>query len=470
MPAAGRPGQAEAISYLLAGAFVALAFGAELILSSIVGNVVRLGSFYPAVLASALLGVAPGVFALAASLFLAWYVLFPPSFSFALNNVEEVWELALFTISAALIIVVASAYRKAQAGRAAASQLFKAIQDISMEGVVIYRPLRDDAGAVADFEYRYANPAAIRFMSRSDPKRVVGGRLLERLPLARDNPHLFPRYLKVLETGETSEAEYELGGRWFCSNVAKLEDGLVVTVRDVSAQHYSDEIQKLLAQELHHRVKNMLATVISMTNFTARSSSSAGELKDKLLGRFQAMARAHELLVANSWTDALVGEVVCGTLEPHLQSNAHRFAITGPDVPVEPETALALNMALHELATNAIKYGALSAPDGQVIIEWRSDPERPSLVHLAWSEAGGPFVRKPSSKGFGTRLLEKAFAGQEGSGVRLNFAREGVRCEIIFMAKFARPAMSVGAPQASQMDPPALLPTPAELGLGSQGV
>ena len=434
--------QANAKAYFLAGGCVALAFGAELLLGTIIGDFVSLSSFYPAVLASALLGVGPGIFAAVLSLFLAWFVLLPPAFSLALEHAQELWQLILFTISAALIIAVASAYRKAQSARNDANELFKTVQDISTEGIVLYGAVRDEAGQVLDLEYRYANPAALGFMTKSDPKRVVGGRLLERLPLARDHPQLFPRYLKVLATGETSEAEYEVGGRWFQSSVAKLQDGLVVSVRDVSAKHRSDEVQKLLAQELHHRVKNMLATVVSMTNFTARDASSAAELKEKLLGRFHAMGRAHELLVASSWTDALVGEVVRGTLDPHLQSNAHRFVILGPEVAIEPDTALALNMALHELATNAVKYGALSAQHGQVEIRWAF--ERPFFLRLSWCETGGPPVDRPGSQGFGTRLLERAFASLEGGSVSLVFARAGVNCEIIFKAKPTEPGLSVG--------------------------
>jgi two-component sensor histidine kinase len=431
--------RADARAYMLATLCVVFAFGAELSLGKFIGDFAGLGSFYPAVLFSALLGFGPGIFAAVLSLSLAWFILLPPSLSFSLEHAEEALQLILFTISAALIIAIAGVYRKAQASRNTANELFKTVQDISTEGVVLYRAVRDEVGGVIDFEYRYANPAALGFMTRSDPKRVIGGRPLERLPLARDHPQLFPRYLKVLETGETSEAEYELGGRWFHSNVAKLQDGLVVTVRDVSAKHRSDEAQRLLAQELHHRVKNMLAAVISMTNSTARGATSSAELKEKLLGRFQAMDRAHGLLVAGSWSDALVGEVVRGTLDPHLQSNAHRFVIIGPELAIEPEIALALNMALHELATNAVKYGALSTQQGQVSITWALDPDQPSLLRLCWREKGGPPVDRPSSKGFGTRLLERAFASLEDGDVSLDFAKEGVTCEILFRVKPSQP-------------------------------
>jgi two-component sensor histidine kinase len=422
-------------AYLLAAACVALASSAEALSDRLIGGFVSFGFFYPAILVSALLGIGPGIFAMVISLLVAWFFFLPPVFSFAFETAKETRELVLFAICASLIITVARAYRRAQSSRNAANRLFKTVQDMSTEGVVLYRALRDEAGRVVDLEYEYANPAAIGFMSGSDPKRVIGARLLERLPMAREHPLLFPRYLKVLETGKSSEAEYELGGRWFHSNVAKLEDGLVVTVRDVSATHRSDEVQRLLAQELNHRVKNMLATVISMTSFTGKGASSATELKEKLLGRFQAMGRVHGLLVASSWTDASVGAVVHDTLDPYLQSDSQRFVIDGPEITITPETALALNMALHELATNAIKYGALSAQHGEIGICWALDAERPSLVHLTWRETGGPPISSSISQGFGTRLLEKVFAGSEGGAVKLDFAKDGAICEMCFGAK-----------------------------------
>jgi len=447
-------------TYLVAAGCVALAFLVELLCARPIGNFVSLGAFYPAVLVGALLGAGPGIFAALASLLLAWLILLPPAFTLASGDAQEVWQIVLFTLSTGLIIAVAGAFRKVQVTPNAANELFKTVQDISSEGLVIYRALRDASGRAIDLEYRYANPAALAFMTKSDPNRVVGGRLLERLPLAREHPQLFPRYLEVLETGNTSEAEYELGGRRFRSKVAKLQDGLVVTMRDVSAQHRSDEVQRLLAQELDHRVKNMLTTVISMTKLTANGASSVTELRDKLLGRFQAMGRAHELLVASSWTDAQVDEVVRGTLDPRLHSNADRFVIFGPEVAIEPETALALNMALHELATNAIKYGALSADRGQVEISWAQDAQSPSVIHLSWIERGGPPVEKPIGKGFGTRLLERAFASLEGSRVLLHHARSGVHCEIVFNAKHNLPGLSVSRIEMTNSDDPPLSSRP----------
>jgi two-component sensor histidine kinase len=314
-----------------------------------------------------------------------------------------------------------------------ADLLFRAVEEISLEGVVVYRALIDAEGRVRDFEYRYANPEARKIMLNRGSGEIVGTKLLDRLPLAREHPQLLPRYVRVFTTGETSESEYELGGRWFHSTAAKLGDGLVVTVQDVSIRRRAEEAQKLRLQELNHRVKNLLASVIAMANATERGVSSIAEFRDRLSARLIALSRAHSLLMAGAWTDAAVEDVVRNTLEPYLTADAARFRIDGPKITISPDAALALNMALHELATNAIKYGALSGEGGKIEIRWERDSDRPNFVLLTWTESDGPLVSEPNSGGFGTRLLQRAFAAIDGE-VKLHFLAGGVFCETRFPA------------------------------------
>ena len=278
---------------------------------------------------------------------------------------------------------------------------------------MVYRAALDRAGRVVDFEYRYANPAACAIM-RGRPTDIAGRMLLERLPEARDHPQLFPRYVRVFETGRTSEAEYELGGHWFHSTVAKLADGIVVTVQDVSERKRSEEAQKLLLAELNHRVRNLLASVIAMVSQAERGASSPADLRDKLSSRLHALSRAHHLLSAGAWSEAGVAEVVRSTLEPHLIADPLRFHIEGGAFKVTSDTALALNMALHELATNAVKYGALSGSRGKIAIRWFPDPDRRGFARMIWTESGGPPVSEPDRSGFGSRLLGRAFAASGG--------------------------------------------------------
>jgi two-component sensor histidine kinase/PAS domain-containing protein len=416
--------------YAIAAAAVLLAATGEFALASWVGRLGSFAVFYPAIVGGALLGAGPGALGLGLSLASAWYF---PTWTAAPAAPENSngLEFSIFGLSGAIVVLIISAYRRRRSAFNHASQLFKAVQDISLEGVVVYRALLDRNGEVRDFEYRYANPAACAIMMNPGSDDIVGAKLLERLPLAGEHPQLFPRYVRVFTTGKTSEAEYELGGRWFQSTAARLDDGLVVTVQDMSEKRRGEDMQRLLLQEMTHRVKNLLASVIAMANSTERGVASAAEFRDKLSARLQALSRAHDLLMAEAWTDAAVGDVVRSTLEPHLQTDAGRFSIDGPKFRVSSDAALALNMALHELATNAIKYGALSDQHGQIDIRWELDGDRPGFARLTWTESRGPPVTTPTNRGFGTRLLERAFAAADGE-VQLHFLSEGVFCEVRF--------------------------------------
>jgi two-component sensor histidine kinase/PAS domain-containing protein len=400
-----------------------------------------LALYMPAIVGSALLGLGPGVLALGVSALADWTL-----WRGGLASGEEVAELALFGVGSALTVAILGSNWRARAP--AADPLFKAVQDISIEGVVVYRAALDRAGRVVDFEYRYANPAACEIM-RGRPVDIAGAKLLERLPEARDHPQLFPRYARVFETGRTSEAEYELGGRWFHSTVARLRDGIVVTVQDVSARKREDEAQKLLLAELNHRVRNLLASVIAMVAQAERGASSAADFRDKLSSRLHALSRAHHLLSASAWSEAGVGDVVRSTLEPHLGADPTRFQIDGDAFKVTSDTALALNMALHELATNAVKYGALAGPQGRIAIRWCPDPDRPGFVRLIWREFGGPPVSEPERSGFGTRMLGRAFA-VSGGETEVRFLPDGVVCEMAFATLEASAAGASGASEAAK--------------------
>ena len=282
--------------------------------------------YMPAVAGGARFGLGPGVVAVMVSLLAYWLLR-------GGGQGGGLAEVALFGACSALTLGIVRSARPARGPEA--DPLFKAVQDISVEGVAVYRAALDPAGRVVDFEYRYANPAACAIM-RGRPTDIAGAMLLERLPEARDHPQLFPRYVRVFESGRTSEAEYELGGRWFHSTVAKLADGIVVTVQDVSERRRSDETQKLLLAELNHRVRNLLASVIAMVAQAERSASSPADLRDKLSSRLHALSRAHHLLSAGAWSEAGVADVVRSTLEPHLGADPMRIQIEGGGFKVRP--------------------------------------------------------------------------------------------------------------------------------------
>jgi two-component sensor histidine kinase len=193
--------------------------------------------------------------------------------------------------------------------------------------------------------------------------------------------------------------------------------------RDLSERKRAEELQGLLVNKLNHRVKTSLATVQSIASQTLRSATDLPSAQAALEARIGSLARAHDLLTDRSWSGADFGAVVTRALEPFA---ATRLKVSGPAVDVSPKHALALSMALHELATNAAKYGALSNASGCVQVSW--DVEAATL-RLAWI-SGGPEVAPPQRRGFGSRLLQDGLEREFASRTRLDYAPAGVRCEI----------------------------------------
>lgn len=194
----------------------------------------------------------------------------------------------------------------------------------------------------------------------------------------------------------------------------------------------AERMQKLLVDELNHRVKNTLTTVQSLASQTFRNAPDLPEALRKFQARLVAMARAHGLLTQEKWQNAELGEVVESVLEPFRAREKQRVHASGPPVRLAPQTALIMSMALHELATNAAKYGALSNDRGEVFIDWAGvEKNGKPLVRLIWRENGGPPVEAdPARKGFGSTLIQKALAGQLGGSARLEFRTDGVVCTL----------------------------------------
>lgn len=202
--------------------------------------------------------------------------------------------------------------------------------------------------------------------------------------------------------------------------------GIFVQGHDVTDHKRIERHQQLLVGELNHRVKNTLAVVQSLTHQSFHSSIPSEEAIRRFEGRLAALAAAHNLLTNRNWESATIGDIARAALGPFCP--ASRCEIRGPEVRVSPQTAVNLALALHELATNAAKYGALSNDKGVVSISWDVEDER---LQLTWSEEGGPAVARPERRGFGTRMIERTLAAEFGGTVSLEFRPEGVRCTVI---------------------------------------
>ncbi|HWX08010.1 MAG TPA: sensor histidine kinase, partial [Bradyrhizobium sp.] len=203
-----------------------------------------------------------------------------------------------------------------------------------------------------------------------------------------------------------------------------LLTGLAFAVRMATAIARGEMLHNLLIEELNHRVKNTLAILQSITTQTFRSASKAE--RDKFEGRLGALAEAHNLLSSEKWQGSDLHDVIDRVLQPYLVSNPERVRRFGPRVPLTPRLAVVLSMILHEIATNAAKYGALSNDTGTVALDWEVITESGPKLRLVWTEAGGPHVTAPVQRGFGSRLIERSARDQLGGDATVDFLPRGV--------------------------------------------
>ena len=190
-----------------------------------------------------------------------------------------------------------------------------------------------------------------------------------------------------------------------------------------------NSIRNSLTRELNHRVKNTLANVLSIATLTRRRATTLDEFADGLDGRIRALSATHDLLTQSDWGTTPIAAVVGAELAPYTRSEDGVLSMEGPPVELAPNDALSLGLALHELATNASKYGALSVTGGHVSIRWSLVSE--TLARIDWQERGGPEVPAKRPRGFGTDLIEKIVAHELRNPVELVFAAEGVRCRLM---------------------------------------
>ena len=173
---------------------------------------------------------------------------------------------------------------------------------------------------------------------------------------------------------------------------------------DAKQRETADKLQKLILEELHHRIKNTLATVSAIASQSLRAATSIEHGQHAIEGRLVALGRAHDLLLQARWANADFANTIRGATAPYDNEGAGRFSIAGPDIKITSGAVIALAMTLNELCTNTTKFGALSVPSGSVDIAWDIDEDMQRL-QLIWSERGGPSVSAPSRQSFGTRLI-----------------------------------------------------------------
>lgn len=256
-----------------------------------------------------------------------------------------------------------------------------------------------------------------------------------------DREPMWEKWTHCLETGEPYESRYRLRHhsgeyRWVLGRAAPLYDeaGRIVrwmgTCTDIHDMQKAEEHRKLLIGELNHRVKNTLAIVQSIAQQTFRPGLLSETACAAFEGRLAALAVAHNLLTREHWEKAALQTVATEALQAR-GLNRGRIRLAGPLVVLQPKQAVTIAMALHELCTNAVKYGALSNQTGTVTLSWDIECGSPSRLSMLWREAGGPPVEPPGRRGFGSRLIERALAYELDGEVNLDYRSDGVVCEII---------------------------------------
>jgi len=203
-----------------------------------------------------------------------------------------------------------------------------------------------------------------------------------------------------------------------------LAIGLGFAVRMATTIARGEMLHDLLIEELNHRVKNTLAILQAIAAQTFRSATRSE--REKFEGRLGALAEAHNLLSQEKWQGSGLADVIERVLQPYVLTNPERVKMFGPEVPLSPRLAVVLSMIVHEIATNAAKYGALSNDSGNVTVDWEILEEVPRKLRLIWTEAGGPSVVAPVQRGFGSRLIERSARDQLGGEATVDFLPRGV--------------------------------------------
>ncbi len=234
---------------------------------------------------------------------------------------------------------------------------------------------------------------------------------------------------------------------WWTYSYSPIDDetkpggvgGVLVVCNDVTERHRlvetlrTNEVHlKLLANELNHRVKNTLATVQAIANQTLQDGTSMREARSALTARLIALSKAHDVLTEEAWAGADLVDIVRSAVDTFAASDVARFRVTGPSVRLSPRSAVLFAMTLNELCTNAMKYGALSMPGGKIEISWQVEASNTgnAQLRLRWSESGGPPVKPPTRKGFGSRLIETALTAEFEGAVAVDYASSGLICNI----------------------------------------
>lgn len=313
-------------------------------------------------------------------------------------------------------------------------RLLRAAVEASGEAILITSADLDEPGP----RIEYANPAFTRMTGYAAHEAI--GRSPRFLQGPDTDRTALDRVWAALRAGEATQGEalnYRKDGstyvvEWLITPVCEADGRIthwVSAQRDVTERRAYEDRQSMLVRELHHRVKNTLATVQAVFNATARSGLSVAEFTRAFSGRVASLARTHALITEDEAQAAAFEGLLRAELQPYDERG--RLTLEGPRVVLPSEIAVPVGMALHELTTNALRHGALADPDGRLQVTWWvEEAAEGRALRWDWTEHDGPPVGHPTREGFGSRLLNKVLAAQTGAEVDVAFASDGIRVSV----------------------------------------
>lgn len=400
--------------------------------------------YYPATLVVALLcGWEFGGLALALALALSWFMFEPAAFNFAAPKSAQWISLAAMAGVGICLVAVTEGLRTALARAQASEARYRELLGATSGIVFLTSPF----GHVSEPQHGWSEVTGMAWPEygslgwlkavHSDDHAILKG---ERPPRA------YQADIRIWSRADNN-------WRWFHLRAVPLTNargelsGWMSALSDIHERRMARERQEMILGEQRHRLKNLITVIDSLATWSnPRNDPAVDAYLKKFLGRLRALGSVGDQIVAAEWKELETGAVVRNALAPFLEENSARIAISGPQLMLSEQTAGSLALAIHEMATNAFKYGALSVKDGKIYISWLRTPTASGeRVIFDWRETGGPPARKPEHEGFGLKLIRFVPAREKDGKVDMNFEPAGFHCAIAFMREHAADSPANGA-------------------------
>jgi PAS domain S-box-containing protein len=421
-------------SAVSAVAAVGVAMLVRSILDPLLGDELPYITLYPAVLITAIVAggrAGMGALVLGAGATFAFLALTQRPAPF---GAQTLTGLAIYLFGGGLSVAAAASLRRAAARLEVAQERLVAALEASGAGTWRW----DFRANEVDWD-----PALVRLFGL-DPARAPRKRgEFRRYVHPDDQEHINQVIGEAIESGSTADYEFRAilpdgSQRWMYTRSRLLRDArggpalMVGACLDITERKRAQERQTLLVQELNHRVKNTLSVVQSLALHTRRGSRDLDGFLEAFQARLMALSATHNILTRELWESASLKDILNVEMIPYGGLDNGRVSVSGEPIRLKPQQALGFGLALHELATNAAKYGALSVPHGRLDISWRAEADASGQTRLAvdWVEQGGPAVEAPKRLGFGSRLIERSIRDELGGLLEMRFQPEGLRCSL----------------------------------------